>query len=201
MNKIPKVLGIMSMPRLAFTDNMRCVSMLSELDIPLITSSGCYWDRSLQKCFDHAIKEGYDYVLTIDYDSIFTKRDVQILLSTAVDENIGALAPLMRGREDVGILYNTSMPEVGEIIPVDTAHFGLTVIDVNVLKDIGDYWVGGNINVHPDMQFWEDLKEEEHQAYIHKGVSVGHLTLMVSNVDGSFSTLDEWYTNEGDKDG
>jgi len=197
MNEGVRVLAAISAPRLGFTDNMRSMMLLQELGIPSVMCTGAYWDRSLQKCFDYAVEQGFDYVLTVDYDCIFSKQDVMTLLNEAVNSELSAIAPLMAGRGNLGQLHTVlgNVPDT-QIIPVESAHFGLTVISTDALDDVRDCWVGGNIDVDPDVQFWEDLKEEGHQAYVHQGVGVGHLELMIKWPGGTYGTLDEWYSNE-----
>jgi hypothetical protein len=88
-----------------------------------------------------------DWILTVDYDSVFEAEAVTRLMTAALVSGYDAVAPLQTKRDDgvpmftpeghghkIGLveLPNTWFEAV--IQPVETAHFGLTLIRSSALK-------------------------------------------------------------------
>lgn len=136
------VAAVMSMPRLAFTDNMFCAfEALAPLGIRLARSSGVFWGQCLTDMIEQAIADGFKYVLTIDYDTVFDARDVRELyrLIEARPE-ADAVCAIQQKRSSEHVLFTVqnaegkAQTEIGydemaqPLIRVTTAHFGLTFL-------------------------------------------------------------------------
>src|SRR5262249_39515903 len=76
------VQAVMSVPRLGFMDNFFCsFEALPPLRIKMRRYSGAYWSQCIERVIEQALDEdGADAVLTLDYDTVFTRRDASMLL-------------------------------------------------------------------------------------------------------------------------
>ena len=141
-----KVAAVMSMPRLGFTDNFFCVaSALAPHGISPVKVTGAYWGQSLQMAIESVIEDA-DWVLTIDYDTIFSAKTVEALLTLAMWSGVDAIAPLQVKREANAVMFALAgstpdeQTQVGDdwfkkpVQPVETSHFGLTFLRASALK-------------------------------------------------------------------
>ena len=140
-----------------------------------------------------------EYLLTIDYDTFFTKEDVEHLFAMAMTFQCDAITGLQTKREDgrpmltlKGTLDNppeggtTSLPASWFAEPVqevDTAHFGLTVISTAALKrakkpwfwskpDPSGGWSDGRQD--SDIFFWANWRESGNRVFVSPRVVLGH---------------------------
>lgn len=196
-----KVAALMSVPRLGFTDNFFCVSgALAPHRISPIKFTGAFWGQCLQRSMLDVIDE-HDVVLCIDYDTIFSARTVEALLTLLLYSGYDAIAPLQTKRESHTVMV--SLPgveadqkeEVAEdwfskpVQPVDTAHFGCTFIRTSAIKKMmlpyflavpngqGKY-DGGHVD--EDIYFWKKFKEAGNTLGVSTQISVGHAELMIT---------------------
>ena len=201
-----KVSAVMSVPRLGFMDNFFCAfEALLPLGISLRKYTGAFWGQCLSRCMDQAIEEGADWILTIDYDSIFTKQDVEALLSiaggnAASTSDVDAIAPLQASRTKPSPLMTMNGPDGKKLaeVPADTfdteltkvatAHFGLTLIRVEALKKLPKPWFlsvpdergeWGEGRTDDDIYFWRKFEEYGFGLYQANRVPIGHAELMV----------------------
>lgn len=140
-----------------------------------------------------------EYLLTIDYDTFFTKEDVEHLFALAMTFQCDAITGLQTKREDgrpmltlKGTLDNppeggtSSVPTswFGEPVQeVDSAHFGLTVISTAALRRAKRPWFwstpgpDGSWNegrVDPDIYFWRNWRESGNRVFVTPRVVLGH---------------------------
>lgn len=199
----PKVSAVMSMPRLAFSDNyFAAFQALAPLGITLRKHTGAYWGQCLTRVIEEALDEdGPEYILTLDYDSVFTRRDVQALLSAAVRHPLAdAIAPLQASRKRDLPMF-TIRGENGknldkipwehleaELVRVHTAHFGLTLIRVSALAHLVKPWFWdapdtegrwGDGRTDADISFWHGWEQAGLSLYLAPRVVVGHGEFMV----------------------
>jgi predicted SAM-dependent methyltransferase len=152
-----RVAAVMSMPRLAFTDNLFCAfESLVPLGIRLVRSSGVFWGQCLTEMIEDAIRDGFDYVLTVDYDTVFTGADVRRLyhLMNAHD-GADAICAMQQKRSSDHVLFTIQNaegkalteldPEAldADLLEVHTAHFGLTLFRCAAFADIEKPWFIG----------------------------------------------------------
>lgn len=194
---------VCTMPRLNWTYNREQTSKVCyELGIPYLTIGGAYFDQSMERALDEGIASGREYIITLDYDSVFTPDDVRRLV-VLMDRNpqAGAIAALQakRGSEDVVLLGTEKEIMIGDIerdvVQVKSAHFGLTIIRAEALKKTRRPWLHhqpapdgtwGDGRVDADVGFWIKLGEVA-PVYVSPRVSIGHLQVMVSWVNRDFS--------------
>jgi hypothetical protein len=140
-----------------------------------------------------------EYLLTIDYDTFFTKEDVEHLFALAMTFQCDAITGLQTKREDgrpmltlKGTLDNppesgtTSLPMSWFAEPVqevDTAHFGLTVISTAALKRCRKPWFWSKPGpdnswnegrVDDDIWFWRNWRESGNRVFVTPRVVLGH---------------------------
>lgn len=208
-----KVAALMTAPR------YECVAARNTIEfamhsagVPLTISQGVFYHQCMQSMME-SIVGNVDYIITVDFDSIFTAKHVQRLLSIVAQENkIDALAAIqpMRGKKRMlGSRY-----EGGEVgwdgypVKVDSAHFGLTVIDARKLADLPKPWFHnqpdergswGEDRIDADVWFWRQWEKAGNSVYIDPGCRLGHLEELVSVYDREMRLhrmyLGEWKEN------
>lgn len=204
--KWPQTAGVISVPRLGFNDFWACAyKELSPL-MPLRKVTGAYWDRDLTMAMEEVIQDhDPDWILTCDYDTIFTRDQVLTLLDIAARyPHADAIAPLQTARHHDQPMFTARMANGelvkgmnrddlsrGEVIRAETAHFGLTLLRVSKLKALPQPWFNrtyGEDARDPDVQFWHNWKAAGNTLYVALRVPVGHCELMVRWPDMNFGT-------------
>jgi len=154
--------------------------------------------------------EKNDVILTFDYDTIFTAKTVEALLTLMMYSGVDAIAPLQTKREANTVMFALPgiKPEDKTTVEddwfqkpvqlVETAHFGCTFIRTEALKKVPKPWFiaeasergdfrGGHID--EDIHFWKAFYKAGNKLGIATQVSVGHAELMITwpsrSVDGS----------------
>src|SRR5262245_492493 len=99
-----KIGAVTSVPRLAFTAHWGQIHAAFEgMQIPVIKVTGYSWGACLQRGINMLLDAGADWVITIDYDSIFNRDDVLHLITLAARyDDAGAIFPwqVKRGGSD-----------------------------------------------------------------------------------------------------
>lgn len=198
-----KIRGIMTAPRLGFNDCWNSAMLtLPKFNIDFQSISGAFWDQCLTRGIKMTLEDqSVDYILTLDYDSVFNAGHVSRLIETVMAyPDVDALAPLQASRHfeeqlfgGLGIkpsengLYDRASLEV-DLLPVVHAHFGLTLLKASALRALPEPWFLGKPNeagewddgkVDPDIGFWHKWKEAGHRLFLAPRVTIGHLELMV----------------------
>jgi len=185
---------------------------LKEVGVPLNVSLGVYYGQQMQNAFEQAIKDGLDYIITVDGDSVFTGKQVHRLLSIAVQEDCDALAAMQVRRGAKSLLgfkegQSTAMWD-GHTLQVDAAHFGLTVLNVEKLKTVAKPWffckpgddgTWGEGRIDSDVWFWKQWKEAGNKLFIEPGTRIGHVEEMVVMHDDNFQ-IKHYYPKDYDKE-
>lgn len=200
-----RVEAIMSMPRLAFTSNFFAwAQALMPLGIRPTLGTGCFWDQVNTRVMEQFIDKA-EYLLTIDYDTFFTREDVEHLFAMALTFQCDALTGLQTKREDgrpmLTLKGTLSNPPKGgathlarewfgePVQEVDTAHFGLTVISTAALKRAKKPWFWSKPDPQgswndgrrdPDIYFWENWRESGNRIFVSPRVVLGHGEYMVT---------------------
>lgn len=196
-----KVAALMSCPRLGFTDNFFCIAQaLAPHGISPIKYTGAFWGQCLQNCMEDVIDTS-DVILTFDYDTIFTAKTVEALLTLMMYSGLDGIAPLQTKREANTVMFalpgispeeKTTVEENWFDKPVqrvETAHFGCTFLRTEALKRVPKPWFvasasergdfrGGHID--EDIAFWKAWAKAGNSMGIATNVSVGHAELMIT---------------------
>ncbi len=183
---------------------------LQKNGIPLTVSGGVFYGQCMQRMLAEAVAKGIDYALTIDFDSIFDAEDVAALIQRANSrDDIDALAAVQARRGMKFPLFTigqeTEVMFDGSPVRVDTAHFGLTLIKLDKLKEVPKPWFWCKPNsdgewatdkLDDDIYFWHEWKKAGLSIWVDPSVSIGHLEEVVSYFDEDgqhqFSYLGDW---------
>lgn len=193
-----KLKAVMSVPRLGFNDTWGAIyDALAPLGIPVAGYQGAFWGQCMQRAFTEALDQGVDWILTLDYDSLFSTKQLETLIRQ-VRENpeIDALAPLQMKRGESTPLHTmkgvTQMELTDHPQRVHTAHFGLTLIKAEALRQVQKPWFqcvpgpSGDYDddrLDGDIFFWKQWEKCGKTVYVSPNVSIGHLETLVAWFD------------------
>jgi hypothetical protein len=190
----------MSVPRLGFMDNFFCAYQLPTLGIELRKHSGAFWGQCLTRAIEESLKDEPEFILTVDYDTVFTKDDVRSLMLLMMQHpEIDALAPLQASRTKAtplmtikqdgqnvsAVSWETFKPATTAI---STAHFGLTLIRAERLRELPRPWFTGTPDddggwgegrTDDDIHFWRQWESAGFSLHLANRVTVGHAELMI----------------------
>jgi tRNA (mo5U34)-methyltransferase len=207
-----KITAVMSVPRLGFNDNREHVcNTLVQLRIGLRHVYGAFWGQSLEQGLQTAIDEGSELLIVIDYDTLFTKDQLQELLSLMdAHPEIDAIAPVQLKRGGGGPLCTvrsitgqrvTQVPMEDlhkDTLQIATGHFGLTIIRTSALMKMKHPWFWaqpdkdgqwGRDRTDADIYFWRKFAEAGNKAYLANRVVIGHLELMATWPDKNMQPI------------
>ena len=198
----PVIKAVMSVPRLGFMDNFFCATeALVPAGIGLSLVQGAFWNQCLTRGIENAIGAGAEFVLTIDYDTVFTAADVSRLAQImAACPWIDALAPLQSARHHAHPLLTRKGADgapateiefdemADDIMPAETAHFGLTLLRDSALARLPKPWLHGQPDasggwgegrVDDDVAFWRAWRAAGLSLFVANRVAVGHAELLI----------------------
>jgi len=199
-----KMSAVMSVPRLGFMDNMfAAIEAFAPLGIKVRRHTGAFWEQCIERVIEDTIREDKpDAILTLDYDTVFTRADVEMLQQLlCCYPEADAIAPLQAGRGGMDSLFTMrGNHKDGDVlqVPVETfmtdlaqvatAHFGLTVLRTAKFAGLakplfhsqpspaGD-WNAGRTDA--DIYFWRQWGKAGNTLFLANRVTVGHLELSV----------------------
>jgi hypothetical protein len=181
---------------------------LNQAGVKLMHTIGVYYGQSLQRMLEDALDKGLKYALCLDTDSLFNATHVkQLLTNIDADPNIDALAALQCRRGMPHPLFSMPPdPETGirpsniqfegKPLQVETAHFGLTAIRLEKLKDVPKPWLFGQPDesgswgegrVDDDVWFWNQWRKAGRSVFVDSSVSIGHLEEFITCFDAEGS--------------
>lgn len=190
---------VMSGPRFGPIGNLfGWAQALLPLQIRPTLAQGAFWSQCLTRVFEQFI-DSAQYLLVVDFDTYFSREDIEHLVAMAMTFQCDALAPLQVKREDgrpmltlLGTLDNppsdgtTQLPRqwFGEPVQeVDTAHFGCTIISTAALKRARRPWFlerpdpqggWGEGRRDSDIAFWANWRESGNRVFVTPRVCIGH---------------------------
>lgn len=206
--------AIMSIPRFGCNDHWSAMHLaLQPFGIGLETMQGVFWGQKMQMMMERALEDGIDWLLTIDYDSMFTQKEVRRLIEVVTfNPDIDAVACLQPRRlKDVPLLCLNSGAglvtfDPAKLVKVDTAHFGLTLIRVSALKDLPKPWFKptpdengswSETKIDDDIHFWKLWEKAGKTLYVDPQCRVGHLQMFVTEFDDAYDIVNthvpEWW--------
>ena len=193
--------GVMTMPRLTWTDNAFCINTTSKaLNFEVMNSSGVFYGQGMQRMLTMVCQTDLKWVLTIDYDSLFDWKDLVCLREIAERDGLDAIAPLQSGRERTSPLgvacdenWNTRKITAHDLrqdwYKVSSMHFGCTLIRIDALRKVKKPWFFATPNadgewegqkVDDDIHFWKQCQEANLKIGITPKVSIGHLEVVAT---------------------
>ncbi len=206
----------MSTPRLGFQDNFfGWAAALMPYGIVPTRYEGCYWGQCLERVMTTLVDKN-DWILTLDYDTICTKETVGIMLRLAHEHpEADAIAALQmsRGRdsskpllvirnEEGAPITNVNIEHfMRPLIKVETAHFGLTLINCEKLKKMPHPWFcerpneageWGEGRLDADIYFWHRWRDAGHSCYVANRAVIGHAELMITWPDKEMNPIHQY---------
>lgn len=211
-----KIRAIQTMPRVGFSEHAnRAFDALKPFPIDYRWCYGYHWGHGMQGLLELCVRDGVDWALALDFDSLFTRSNVEGLLARFRDRtDIDALAPiqLRRGEKETPI-FKTGKEGVvldDEPVEVQSAHFGLTLIRIERLKDLPKPWFTslpdengswGPGRTDDDTYFWNLWRAHGRNIFVEPCVGIGHLQQMVSVLDDDGNPqhlhMTEWWRENG----
>lgn len=211
-----KAIALCSCPRLGFMDFMgQSLVAFGANQIAVKHLYGAFWSQSMSNGIKQALEDGYDFILTCDYDSIFSADTVDRLMMTLIDNpEADAVCTMQMGRFS-GLLISTENGKIRhkdlmtkDIVPVDTGHFGLTVFRASAFSGLKKPWFWSKPNskkewdsktnkVDEDIYFWVNFQKSGKQLYLAPRCVIGHLELLIKwpalNLDGIYETTAHYH--------
>ena len=173
---------------------------------------GAWWQHTLTRCIEN-VREKYDpdLIITIDFDSLFTRQHVGQLVTLMVDNpEVDVIVPMQQKREG-GELLATSAGGVdigAALVPITIGHFGLTIFRASVFDRIKKPWFweapdpNGSWNenrIDADIGFWKNCEEAGIKVYMGTDVVIGHgeygCTAPGQDLRPVYQTINDWREN------
>lgn len=206
---------VLTRPRLGFMDTQDCLHQVCRhFGFSYTTTTGAFVDQGFQRALENGLASGADYLLVVDYDSVFDNSHIErlFLLADAYPD-FDAIAPMQMKRGSKCPLFYVDGREMNygdieePVVQVDTAHFGCTLIRTAALRDLPKPWFlnvpnddgeWGDGRVDADIYFWHKFRDAGKKLGIATHLSIGHLELKVTWPDEAlqpiFQDIDEWKT-------
>lgn len=197
-----KICAVMSMPRLAFADNIFCaIRAFLPLGIALQKGSGAFWGQTLTQMLEKHLDDGTEYVFVLDYDTWFTKNHVIKLCQLAMENpEADAIVSMQTKREADTLMIGIRPTKEGNdlitvpisdfkkpLTPIVTGHFGLTLFKMDALRKLSRPWfwtkpspdgTWHENHLDEDIYFWNHFHDEGFKAFLANDVRVGHIQLV-----------------------
>lgn len=208
--KTLKIGCVMSVPRLMFADNVFCAhEALAPLGIKPVHYDGVFWGQCLERVMEQQLE--CDWILSIDYDTVFTRKDVETLIDLAhrsdfADAIAGVqlkrkthevLVAVKKATDDHATLSIDSFEP--DLLKCRVAHFGLTLFRTSALKKMEHPWFlnvpdekgeWGDNKLDEDIHFWRKWGATGNTLYLANHVAIGHIESMIAwpdkNMDCTF---------------
>jgi hypothetical protein len=210
-----KVKAICPVPRYVSSASLWQIQQsLRAIGLTLEIAQGVFWHECMERDYENAIKDGFEWILSIDSDSMFNPAQVMHLMKCfAGNVQMDALTCLQIGRGKKHPLA-WKKTEAGDYIEyvesevpfqVDEAHFGLTLLKCSRIASLPKPWFKATPNkqgtwreglIHADIHFWRQWREADHSLYVHPQVKIGHLEDLVTLLDDdnqyAVMSIEEW---------
>ena len=197
--------AVISMPRLAFTDNLFCsFKSFGAHGIPQYKYTGAFWERGIAMAFEAAIGDGVEWVFTTDYDTVFDREDVSNMMRIMAERpDIDALCATQMKRAVPALMANPAIDGEGqgagpvegtktvsldvfdgELTRVEASHFGLTLLRVDSIASMPKPWfqslpapdgTWGEGHLDADWFFWRQWRDHGKTLYQANSIRIGHL--------------------------
>ncbi len=195
------VIGVAPMPRYGVTEHHACnYNALAVLNLKLRSVTGCFYNQHWCNGVADAIAEDdCKYVLSFDYDSVYSTQDViELYRIMETHPHIDALVPVQSGRgENKEMPLFTVCDKQGNPVteaptswfehltwPIATGHFGLTLLRAESMRRFPKPWMlsvpdenglFGPNRVDPDIYFWQEFRKHGFNAQLACRVVIGHI--------------------------
>ena len=197
-----RIAAIMTVPRLGFNDHfIAAYSALSKLNIHLEYKMGVFWGQSLENGIQKYLDTyELDWILTLDYDSIFDVNDIVNLVKLARKSDADAIFPVQSMR---GVDYDVlRLPNGKELVETDIGHFGLTLLKVSALEKLPHPWFFGVPNdegkweegkIDDDIHFWHKFRKEGFKVCMANNINIGHMEILIKWPGKVYQPVSDYY--------
>jgi hypothetical protein len=194
-----RVEAILSGPRFGPLSNFfGWVEALMPLGIRPTLGQGALWGQVLQRTMEEWVDK-CEYILTLDFDSFITQRDIEELFALAMTFQCDAITgfqvkrddgrPMLTLKDTLGAVREGDSISVDgrwlgqPVQEVDTAHFGCTVISTAALartpkpwfldtpNEKGEY---GDGRTDADIHFWKQFRKAGNRVFVSPRITIGH---------------------------
>lgn len=197
------VVAIESVPRLGFTGHHACtLQAMHELGMGTELGQGVFWGQVLTRTIEKHLVDGTRYILTLDYDTIFSAEDVRMLFATMeARPDIDAVCAVQVGRENGRALFCVTSEDgtVGRLIEAEdlrnpllrikTGHFGLTMFRASAFSHLEKPWFLGvpsadggwnDGRLDEDIAFWGKWWDAGNTLYQCNHAVIGHMESVIT---------------------
>lgn len=192
-DKSIKIAAVASVPRLGFNVTWHCaITALNMLGIELTMVEGAFWGQCLTRGLEKVIKDGADYIVTMDYDSVFSAAQLHKMCQLIIEHpEYDAIVPVQIKREEDSPLFkaNGSRDFSKPLTRVAAGHFGLSVFKASAFARLAKPWFHGQPNeqgewnenrVDDDIWFWRQWGQAGCTLALANEVRIGHLEMMIT---------------------
>ncbi len=198
-SEIPlRIAAVMSVPRLSITNNVASMyRAIRELGITCKPGQGVFWHHALTRQIEDRIREGFDYLLAVDFDSWFLPghvlRLVELLVNTPQADAICSVQcqreaelPIMAIHDESGLPV-PHMPRSWfekPLTPIHIGHFGLTLFRAACFARLARPWFRDEPDPNgsyrdgrkdADVAFWGNFERSGCHLFMANEVNIGHL--------------------------
>lgn len=219
-----KIEAVMSVPRIGWNDTWGCIyAGIVAPGIRLNKGSGVFWGQVLSRMMCDALERDADYIIAVDYDSIFTRENVMTLCELMeLYPEVDAIVPVQVRRESGYSMFGIQ-DEHGKaatkvsadifdqpLTKITLGHFGLTILRGSSLRKMPKPWFLATANadgewedgrVDEDIHFWNQAKAAGLTVCLANEVRIGHIQMMVSWPDREFAPVHQFIGDWNEKGG
>ena len=217
--ELPMTTAAMSTSRLGFTENMFCATQVfTARHINFIKYTGAYWGPGLERILTGVLEEDPvpEWIVTLDYDTVFDGRTFdELCYLMGSHPEADAIAPwqvkrecadlltwITRDGKKVRALDRSELDD--ELLEVDTAHFGLTLLRTSALAKMAHPWFEdkpnsegkwGDGRLDADIGFWHKWRAAGNTLFMASNVSIGHLQMVATWPDRNLTPIHQYLTD------
>jgi predicted SAM-dependent methyltransferase len=200
-------LAVLSAPRFGPMLHMRVsADAFYRTGVRYIIGQGVYWHQVLCECIESLLADNPElkYVITCDYDTIFTGIDVLLLYRLMeVFPDADSICGIQNMRQDKKTMlcnlknedgtHRTEVPTLEllskQLTPILSGHFGLTIFRAEALRNHPRPWMvpapnkddrWGAHRRDADMDFWRRWHEQGRKAFMANRVVLGHMEEVIA---------------------
>lgn len=179
--------------------------------VDLVVNQGVWWHHGMTRTFEQVLEQvGLDYILTLDFDTMCTSSDLELLVETAnLRGDIDALFPIQVRRSRSGpLLSGTNLDLRQSVVLANRGHFGATLFRPALFHRLPKPWFKespdenqswGDDRIDADMGFWDNVASIGGRVGCLLDVGLGHLEEMIAipvlrdgRIDTHHVTPAEW---------
>jgi predicted SAM-dependent methyltransferase len=197
-----KIQCVMTLPRLGFTANFAAATtIMPKLGIGIQTATGVFWGQKLSRLIDQHLNNGTEYIITMDYDTLFHENHViRMLQLMAENPDVDCIVPVQTMRENKTPMFaiidengdgkDVPLTEFDEeLVQIATGHFGLTIFRVSAFQGLKKPWFQAHPNedgdwgegrIDEDIHFWHNFHDEGRKVCLVTSCMIAHLQMMAT---------------------